>query len=64
MSVISIVITVCRTPPGVRELKLVSHHRERLHEGRTPPGVRELKLKKVLFPLIAFVVAPLPGCVN
>ena len=38
-----------RTPPGVRELKLVLllprlHHRLR----RTPPGVRELKLYKSL----------------
>ena len=27
----------------MRELKLVSHHREWLHEGRTLPRVRELK---------------------
>ena len=33
----------CRTPPGVRELKLFSRMVVRLCSGRTPPGVRELK---------------------
>ena len=33
-----------RTPPGVRELKLILHTSEGLFTvGRTPPGVRELK---------------------
>ena len=33
-----------RTPPGVRELKLVYRgRRTREGKGRTPPGVRELK---------------------
>ena len=34
----------CRTPPGVRELKLVATaDLDRLKQSRTPPGVRELK---------------------
>ena len=34
-----------RTPPGVRELKLVFDcSAGGLRSGRTPPGVRELKL--------------------
>ena len=34
---------VCRTPPGVRELKLYSSDVLINSPGRTPPGVRELK---------------------
>ena len=34
----------CRTPPGVRELKLPEGIRLPVRLGRTPPGVRELKL--------------------
>ena len=34
-----------RTPPGVRELKLIGNvGRDPERKGRTPPGVRELKL--------------------
>ena len=34
----------CRTPPGVRELKLTSRSTRLQSHSRTPPGVRELKL--------------------
>ena len=35
---------VCRTPPGVRELKLnLRTNKLILQVSRTPPGVRELK---------------------
>ena len=37
-------MVVCRTPPGVRELKLTIGQLNILGVGRTPPGVRELKL--------------------
>ena len=33
----------CRTPPGVRELKLGSSYNAPDNVRRTPPGVRELK---------------------
>ena len=34
----------CRTPPGVRELKLIANaDLDRIKQSRTPPGVRELK---------------------
>ena len=37
-------VIVCRTPPGVRELKLFGLGKEKKQKKRrTPPGVRELK---------------------
>ena len=55
---------VCRTPPGVRELKLVSVVMLVARYSRTPPGVRELKLKAFEQSRGIIAVAPLPGCVN
>ena len=37
-------LLLCRTPPGVRELKPLSPNSYAAHSSRTPPGVRELKL--------------------
>ena len=37
-------LVICRTPPGVRELKLDVIAEEADTDRRTPPGVRELKL--------------------
>ena len=55
----------CRTPPGVRELKLayVEANRKGLPR-RTPPGVRELKHGIYSISVSSHCVAPLPGCVN
>ena len=40
-----------RTPPGVRELKLMANaNLERIKQSRTPPGVRELKLGSWKYP--------------
>ena len=53
-----------RTPPGVRELKLVEDASQSGGKGRTPPGVRELKRQmRSIFERVG-QVAPLPGCVN
>ena len=54
----------CRTPPGVRELKLQSCESALQSLRRTPPGVRELKLLTKLIAQGVVEVAPLPGCVN
>ena len=57
--------TASRTPPGVRELKLlVTFPLFYPMVGRTPPGVRELKLMYIVLTLALSLVAPLPGCVN
>ena len=55
----------CRTPPGVRGLKLSINHIFATSDlRRTPPGVRGLKLDIVNM-LMAFAhVAPHPGCVD
>ena len=56
---------VRRTPPGVRELKLVYHKvLTLLLMRRTPPGVRELKPDALDYEKALIAVAPLPGCVN
>ena len=54
----------CRTPPGVRELKLHGVPNRGHLTGRTPPGVRELKLGELDCVVGRLEVAPLPGCVN
>ena len=36
-------LRLCRTPPGVRELKRDLNPGEKVEMCRTPPGVRELK---------------------
>ena len=54
-----------RTPPGVRELKLLMYLVLTLVlSRRTPPGVRELKLGYFGQKSANAEVAPLPGCVN
>ena len=53
-----------RTPPGVRELKLLGVVLGGVALGRTPPGVRELKRRRFVVTLLLEIVAPLPGCVN
>ena len=54
-----------RTPPGVRELKLITDAENTPDLARrTPPGVRELKLLKLVPRILVLKVAPLPGCVN
>ena len=53
-----------RTPPGVRELKLIDSLYYGDRSCRTPPGVRELKLLKCGEDGLTIGVAPLPGCVN
>ena len=55
---------LCRTPPGVRELKRRGGRGGRSRQGRTPPGVRELKLRVPREGVEDTAVAPLPGCVN
>ena len=54
----------CRTPPGVRELKLMGKTTIKHGQSRTPPGVRELKLQITNLREYQLTVAPLPGCVN
>ena len=54
----------CRTPPGVRELKLLNDTKCFSEISRTPPGVRELKLMENYGKNGKSDVAPLPGCVN
>ena len=53
-----------RTPPGVRELKLMYLVLTLVLTRRTPPGVRELKLLNHAPNDRELHVAPLPGCVN
>ena|GEM_PF-3072001 len=54
-----------RTPPGVRELKLIKDEiTKKPIPSRTPPGVRELKLLVHAQGHLVHDVAPLPGCVN
>ena len=56
---------ICRTPPGVRELKRRTQpHVLNDTPRRTPPGVRELKRRTQPHVLNDTPVAPLPGCVN
>ena len=56
---------LCRTPPGVRELKLWGYGGLSPAKGRTPPGVRELKRPgSLIITREGTGVAPLPGCVN
>ena len=50
----------CRTPPGVRELKLVAFGEMSTFSGRTPPGVRELKLLGLFVPSMLLSRTP-PG---
>ena len=55
----------CRTPPGVRELKLLEDLIQLANSRRrTPPGVRELKQALTCHLRELLEVAPLPGCVN
>ena len=54
----------CRTPPGVRGLKLMVSILLTLSLGRTPPGVRGLKLFLAVLLVAVRSVAPRPGCVD